>query len=150
MGMADIWLTAAARSALEELSSGQARAVNAAIRDIPGKRGQRFNIPGAPPAEPFLAIEPEDSDAPVVIYRRTTTDEQGDWLVVSLMNRSDYHAVRRAEQSLAAAPPAIRDIVNAVVEGTVATVNVTAPPGTASSTGGAAPTTGPGTSRKAG
>jgi hypothetical protein len=150
MVMADIWLTVAARSALEKLSPGQAGAVHAAIRDIPSKHGQRFNIPGAPPAEPFLAVEPENPDAPVVIYRRTTTDEQGDWLVVSLMNPGDYHAVRRAEQSLAAAPPAIRDIVNAVVEGAVATVNVNASPGTATTTSGAAPTTVPGIPRRAG
>src|ERR1039457_772499 len=95
MVMADIWLTVAARSALEKLSPGQAGAVHAAIRDIPSKHGQRFNIPGAPPAEPFLAVEPENPDAPVVIYRRTTTHEQGDWLVVSLMNTGAHTAVRR-------------------------------------------------------
>jgi hypothetical protein len=128
--MADIWLTAAARAALEGLSPPQAKAVNAAIRDIPSKPGHRLNFPGAPPAEPFLAAAPETPGAPVVIYRRATPDEGGDWLVVSLLNHDDYHAVVRAEETLATAPPAVRDLVNAAVAGTVATVNITTPPGT--------------------
>ena len=150
MTMAEIWLTAAARTALEKLPPAQARAVNSTIRDIPSKPGQRLNIPGAPQAEPFLAAQPENPDAPVVIYRRTTPDEQGDWLVVSLMNRDDYHAARRAEQTLASAPPAVRDLVN-VVAGTVATSATFPPPTvTTTSTPGAAPTASPSGPRKAG
>lgn len=151
MTMADIWLTTAARAALEKLPPAQAQAVNAAIHGIPSRPGQRLNIPGAPTAEPFLATEPEDPDAPIVIYRRTTPDEEGDWLVVSLMNPGDYRAARRAEQTLAAAPPAVRDLVNAAVAGTISSVDISAPPGTVTSsrTGGAAPTTGPGTPRTA-
>jgi hypothetical protein len=156
MTMADIWLTAAAEAAFGELKAtapDQADAVSDAINDITVRPGQRINLPGAPPAEPFLAKEPRDPGAPAVIYRRTTTDEPGEWLVVSLMNRDDYRAARQAEQTLAAAPPAVRDFVNAVVAGTVATVTVTAPPGTVTTTpptGGAVPTTGPDTPRPAG
>src|ERR1700722_7278201 len=133
MTMADIWLTAAAETAFSELRAtvpGQAAAVSDAINDIIVRPGQPTNLPGAPPAEPFLVKEPSDPSAPVVIYRRATTDEQGKWLVVSLMNRDDYRAARQAEQILAAAPPAVRNLVKTVIGGTVATIAVTAPPGT--------------------
>ena len=145
MTMADIWLTAAAEAAFGELQAtapDQADAVSAAIDAITAAEGRRIDLPGAPPAEPFLAKEPNDPRAPVVIYRRATTDEEGDWLVVSLMNRDDYRAARQAEQALATTPPAVRELVNGVVAGTVATANVTPPPGTVTVThGGAAATT---------
>ena len=145
MTMADIWLTAAARAALEKLPSVQAEAVHSAIDDINAAPGQRIDLPGAPPAEPFLAKEPRHPDAPAVIYRRTTTGEPGHWLVVSLMSRADYRAALRAEQELTTYPPAVREFVNAVVAGTVATVTSTAPPGNVTrnppQTGGAASTT---------
>ena len=58
------------------------------------------------------------------------------------MNRDDYRAARQAEQALATTPPAVRELVNGVVAGTVATANVTAKAGTVTVThGGAAPTT---------
>ena len=58
------------------------------------------------------------------------------------MNRDDYRAARQAEQALAATPPAVRELVNGVVAGTVATVNVAAPTGTVTTTqAGAAATT---------
>lgn len=50
MTTADIWLTAAARAALEKLPRAQAVIVNSVIRDIPRKPGRRLNIPGGPPA----------------------------------------------------------------------------------------------------
>lgn len=119
MTMADIWLTTAASAALGKLPPAQAEAVNDTIGDITAVPGQRFDIPGAPPAEPFLAKEPSNPDAPVVIYRRTTTGEAGDWLVVSLMNRADYRTFRGAEQELGAYPPAVREIINGAVTGIV-------------------------------
>ena len=70
MTMADIWLTAAAETAFSELRAtepGQAAAVSDAINDITVRPGQPTNLPGAPPAEPFLAKEPSDPSAPVVI-----------------------------------------------------------------------------------
>ena len=60
------------------------------------------------------------------------------------MNREDYRAARQAEQALATTPPAVRELVNGVVAGTVATANVTPKAGTVTVTvtrGGAAPTT---------
>jgi hypothetical protein len=145
MTMADIWLTAAARATLQRLPAAQAAAVRSAIDDITTEPGQRIDLPSAPPAEPFLAKEPRDPDAPAVIYRRTTPDEPGDWRVVSLMNRSDYRAARRAEQQLTNYPPAVRELVNAVVAGTVATITTAAPSGNVTinppQTGEAAPTT---------
>ena len=137
MADADIWLTAAAEAAfseLQETAPRQAAEVATAINDIPASPGRRIDVPGAPPAEPFLAIEPGDPKAPAVIYRHATGDEPGKWLVVSLMNRDDYRAALKAELALAAAPPNIRELVNAVVAGSVATVTVTAHPGTATAT----------------
>lgn len=152
MTMADIWLTAAARDALGKLPPGQAEAVNGAIGDITADPGQRIDLPGAPLAEPFLAKEPSHPDAPAVIYRRATPGEPGDWLVVSLMNRANYQAARRAEQELTTYPPAVREFVNAVVAGTVATATATAPRGDVTTnpaqTGGAAPTTSAASSSK--
>jgi hypothetical protein len=143
--MTDIWLTAAAEAAFSELQAtapGQAAAASEAINNITAREGRRSDLPGAPAAEPFLAIEPRDPDAPAVIYRHAANGEPGKWLVVSLMNRDDYRAARQAEQALAATPPAVRELVNGVVAGTVATVNVAAPTGTVTTTqAGAAATT---------
>ena len=143
----DTWLTAAAEAAfskLQETAPRQAAAVSEAIDTIPTTSGQRIDLPGAPPGEPFLVLEPRgDLDAPAVIYRHATADEPGKWLVVSLMNRDDYRAARQAEQALAATPPAIREFVNGVVAGTVGTTDVNAPAGAATVTqAGAVPTTG--------
>jgi hypothetical protein len=64
---------------------------------------------------------------------------------VSLMNREDYRAARQAERALASTPPAVRDLINGVVAGTVATADVAAATGTAGTAtvthGDAAPTT---------
>ena len=37
------------------------------------------------------------------------------------MNREDYRAARQAERALASTPPAVRELINGVVAGTVAT-----------------------------
>jgi hypothetical protein len=124
MTMADIWLTPAARNALEKLPPAQAGAVNSAIGDITAGPGQQIDLPGAPTAEPFLAKEPHDSDAPALIYRRATTGEPGNWLVVSLMKRDDYRAARQAEHELNNHPA--RDFVYAVLADTVAAATATA------------------------
>jgi len=145
MTMADIWLTAAAEAAFGELRAtapGQADSVSDAINHITAAGGRRIDLPCAPAAEPFLSIEPRDPDAPAVIYRHAANGEPGKWLVVSLMNREDYRAARQAERALAATPPAVRELVNGVVAGTVATANVTPEAGTVTVThGGAASTT---------
>lgn len=143
MTMTDIWLTAAAEAAFGELQAtapDHAAAVSDAINSITARAGRRIDLPGAPEAEPFLAIEPQEPDAPAVIYRHAANGEAGKWLVVSLMDRDDYNAARQAEQALATSPPAVREFVNGVVAGTVTTVDVAAPTGTATQ-GGAAATT---------
>jgi hypothetical protein len=145
MTMADIWLTAAAEAAFSELQAtapDQADAVSEAINTITAADGRRIDLPGAPAAEPFLAIEPRQPDAPAVIYRHAANGEPGKWLVVSLMNREDYRAARQAERALASTPPAVRDLINGVVAGTVATADVAAATRTATVTHrGAAPAT---------
>jgi hypothetical protein len=127
MTMADIWLTAAARGELEVLSPEAKLAVVETISAIGDRRGERLDIPVASAAEPFLALEPAVRQAPVVIYRRTTPEERGDWLVVSLMKRDEYDAARRAEEALAVAPASVRDIVNAAVAGTASTFSTPTP-----------------------
>ncbi len=115
--MAEIWLTAAAQDAYSELEAAapaQARAVSDAINDITARPGEPINLPGSSPAEPFLAKEPADADAPAVIYRRTTPGERGDWLVISLMDRAQYRAARQAEQALASYPPAVQSLIKGV------------------------------------
>jgi len=58
------------------------------------------------------------------------------------MNREDYRAARQAERALASSPPAVRELINGVVAGTVATADVAAATRTVTVTrGGAAPTT---------
>ena len=145
MTMADIWLTAAAEAAFSELRAtapDQADAVSEAINNITAADGRRIDLPGAPAAEPFLAIEPRQPDAPAVIYRHAANGEPGKWLVVSLMNREDYRAAMQAERALASSPPAVRELINGVVAGTIATADVAAATRTATVThGGAAPAT---------
>jgi hypothetical protein len=147
MTMADIWLTAAAEAAFSTLQAAapaQAEAVSDAINDITVSAGQRIDLPGAPPGEPFLAKEPRDPEAPAVIYRHATIEEQGEWLVVSLMGRDDYNAARRAERELATYPPTVQQFVRSVVgtvANTVSTANVAAHSGTVTVTQpGAVPT----------
>jgi hypothetical protein len=130
--MADIWLTAAAEAAFRRLQAttpSQAAAVRDAIDDIAVRPGRPMILPGLPPGESFFAKEPRDPKAPAVIYRDAASDEEGRWLVVSLLDRNDYHAARRAEKDLATYPPEVRNFVNAVVAGTVSTVTTNAPPG---------------------
>ena len=144
MSMTDIRITPAAQATFDALSEAkpeQAEAVHAAIREIGTRTGEPLDIPGSPPDTPFLALKTSLRDAPVVVYRRTLPDEPGDWLVVSLLSSEEYQDVRRAEEIMSTAP-AVREIVNAVVAGTVATVNVAAHPGTVTVTQpGAAATT---------
>jgi hypothetical protein len=117
MSMADIWLTAAARGELGTLPGDQRQAVGDVIGGIGAREGRPLDIPGAPAAAPFLALEPENPRAPVVIYRRTIPGEPGDWLVVSLLRHEDYDAARHAEQTLEAAPPAVRQFIKTAVAG---------------------------------
>jgi hypothetical protein len=127
MTMAEIWLTAAAQDAFNELkatSPEQADAVTDAINNIPRRPGRPINLPGAPPDAPFLAKEPSNPYAPAILYRHSTLGEQGEWLVVSLMKRDDYRAARQAERELAAYPPNVQSFVRRAIDsiaGTAAT-----------------------------
>jgi hypothetical protein len=111
MNMVDIWLTAAANEEFEALRGVDRAAVASAISIIatgpahPEFRyaHHRLNIPPGPGEEPFFAMRSGGGSAPAVIYRRTAPGEHGDWLVVSLMRPEDYDAMRRAEDTLAAA-----------------------------------------------
>ena len=119
MTVDEIWLTEAASAAFSALAAGspaQAAAVGDAISGIPSRPGRGIDIPGSPPGAPFLASEPADPAAPVVIYRRATAAERGAWLVVQLMGRDDYRAFREAEMKVITAPPEIRQQVTAILE----------------------------------
>jgi hypothetical protein len=131
MSMTEIRITPAAQAKLGELRAvhpEQARAVDAAIREIGTRTGEPLDIPGAPADTPFLALEISLREAPTVVYRRTRPDEPGDWLVVSLLGPEDYQNVRRAEVVISTTP-VVRDIVGAVIAGTVATTPTTTPAG---------------------
>lgn len=137
MADADVWLTVAAEDEFNKLQGAAADwadAVAEAINDITVKAGQPIDLPGAPPEAPFLAKEPPDPDAPAVIYRHAVIGEQGKWLVVSLMNRDDYRATRRAERELAAYPLPVQDLVRRVMStvADTAATNVNAEPGAVS------------------
>jgi hypothetical protein len=147
MSMTDIRVTPEAQAALDKLSKEQpeqAQAVRAAMNGLDTETAEPLHIPSAPPGTPFLALKTSLPDAPVVVYRRTTPDEPGDWLVVSLLSPKQYQQLRRAEETLDVDPGA-REIFTAVVAGTVPTSDATTPAGTPTitPTGGAVPTTGP-------
>lgn len=69
---------------------------------------------------------------PVIIYRSMLSSEGEGWLVVSLLSPAEYRNIGRAEE-LVTASPAAREIVNAVVAGTVATAGAATATGAAPS-----------------
>jgi hypothetical protein len=125
---------------IKELDQKQAEAVNGAIDSIGTVPGTRIDLPTADPAYPYYALLTSDPDAPVIIHRKTRPDEEGDWLVVSLMTPQQYRQQKEDERSGILADPAVRREIR-VAAGTAATVaantiaeNITH--------GGAVPTTG--------
>lgn len=125
---------------IKELDQRQALAVNRAIDSIVTDPGTVIDLPTGDPANPYRALRSGSGlDAPVIIYRRARKDEDGDFLVVSLMSSEQYRQQRADERSGILNDPAVREEIR-VAAGTAATVAARAIPGTPV-TGDAAPTT---------
>jgi hypothetical protein len=156
--MAEIRITRSAREQIGTLDAAAARAVDSALAALDERPGRPINLPGAPAGTSYLALPTRRSAAgPVIIYRPTLPSEGEGWLVVSLLSPEEYRNIGRAEE-LVTASPAAREIVNAVVAGTIATATVatataTAPPPTVITTpqtSGPVPTKDPATPRSPG
>jgi hypothetical protein len=126
------------------------RAVDLALATLDERPGRPINLPGAPAGTSYLGLPTRRSAAgPVIIYRPMLPSEGEGWLVVSLLSPAEYRNIGRAEE-LVTASPAAREIVNAVVAGTVATAGAATATGAAPSptvfstqqTGGSVATTG--------
>jgi hypothetical protein len=142
--MAEIRVTRRAQEQINALDDAGARAVDWAIQGIGERTSEPIKLPGAPPGTTYLALPARNATAgPVIIYRPLLPDEGDGWLILSLLSREEYRNIRQAEE-LVATSPAAREIVDAAVAGTVATVKVEAHFGSVSTTSpppGAAPTT---------
>jgi hypothetical protein len=113
-----------------KLVNKQAAAVNRAIDRIGTVPGRRIDLPTAPPGTPYYALQTSNPDAPVIIYREMRKEEDGDYLVVSLMTPSQFRQQQEVEESGVLDDPALRQEVR-VVANTAATTAVRAFPGTA-------------------
>jgi hypothetical protein len=96
----DVRLTNAVADAIKGLEPDEAEAVIRVIERLDSAEGEPADLPGAPPGTQYLAITPENPKAPVVIYRPMLSNEEGDWLVTSLIPRDNYHAWRGATERL--------------------------------------------------
>lgn len=123
-----------------KLEKAQATAVNRAIDRIGTVPGRRIDLPTAPPGTPYYALQTSNPGAPVVIYREMRKEEDGDYLVVSLMTPGQFRQQQEVEESGILDDPALRQEVR-VVANTAATTAVRAIPGTVSQAD-AAPTAG--------
>jgi hypothetical protein len=112
-----IRVTRAVNSMLREMRAaepGKAKAVDAAISSIPRDSGVpvRIDVPGAPPGREYRAVVPFERDAPVVIYRRLEPGDRadGDWLVITLIDRDEFDDYQRAAMRGILDNPAVREI----------------------------------------
>jgi hypothetical protein len=151
--MAEIRVTRSANEQIGALDAADARAVDSALAALDERPGRPINLPGAPAGTSYLALPTRRSAAgPVIIYRPMLPSEGEGWLIVSLLSPAEYRNIGRAEE-LVTVSPAAREIVNAVVAGTVATATATAPPPTVITTpqtGGPVPTKDPAAPRSPG
>lgn len=119
--MADILVTQTGQKQIKKLSNTDAKAVDEALQIIDKVTGEPIDLPGAPGRTSYLALSTRLQDGragPVIIYRPSQSSEHADWVIVYLLSREQYKDVRRAE-GLVATTPAVRDIVNAFMSGTV-------------------------------
>jgi hypothetical protein len=111
-----------------EAQPAEAVAVNRAIDRVGTVPGRRIDLPTAPRGTPYYALRTSNPDAPVIIYRKMRDDEDGDWLVVSLMTPAQYRQQQEVEQSGYSTTPAVRQEVKVAAD-TAATAAVRAFPG---------------------
>jgi hypothetical protein len=92
----DVRMTKAVAGELQQMSRQRRAAVTATIDRIGLDRGEPADVPGAPAGTEYLALTPHDHRAPIVVYRPMLPEEDGDWLVTSLVAREQYDRWRKA------------------------------------------------------
>jgi hypothetical protein len=70
--------------------------------------GKPVDIPGAPRGTRYLALEPEESALPVIIYRPNLPSEGSGWLIAALLDRDTYAQQREAESRGLLSNPTVR------------------------------------------
>jgi hypothetical protein len=85
---------------LAQLDPPERRAVVRAMARVGREDGRPFPLEGE---HDYMVLVPQDSTtAPVVVYRRVdgARDEPDGWRVISLLDRSDYNAVRKWQRTV--------------------------------------------------
>ena len=112
-GPSNVRMTPVAIDALHELARPQAESVAraiAAIGQVPGKPVEAPNGNGN--GRQYLAIVPDDGEAPVVMYRES---EDNGYLVTALVDRDTYRTYEITEQ-----PSFLRSVTFRTAVGAVA------------------------------
>jgi hypothetical protein len=94
--MAGVEISQSVMRRLRSTEPAVAAEITRTVLRIPRENGTliRLDVPNDPPGRSYFALAPEDTLAPVVIYRR-----DGDkFLVTALMDREKYSAYRQVEQ----------------------------------------------------
>lgn len=95
-GASNVRMTPAAVGALRKLARPQAESVARAIATIGQARGKPVEAPnGNGNGRQYLAIVPDDDEAPVVMYRNS---EDKGFLVTALVDRDTYQTYEISEQ----------------------------------------------------
>ena len=94
-GQSNVRMTPAAVDALHKLARPQAESVARAIASIGQAEGKPVVAPGENDAK-YLALAPDNEDAPVVMYRAT---DDGGYLVTALVDSATYKTYEIAEHS---------------------------------------------------
>jgi len=96
-GQSNVRMTPAAIDALHDLARPQAEAVARAIAAIGQVEGRPVTAPdeGNGNGRQYLAMVPDDHEAPVVMYRES---DDGGYLVTALVDRATYQTYEIAEQ----------------------------------------------------
>ena len=81
---------AAVLAGLLAISLALIAAERSRIVPLPTGKQLTLPVPGDPPGTTYRALLPEPERAPAVIYRPAFANEQGKWLVTTLMDRQAY------------------------------------------------------------
>jgi hypothetical protein len=103
-------MTSAAIDALHKLARPQAESVARAIATIGQVPGKPVEAPGGNGRQ-YLAVVPDDEQAPVVMYRAS---EDNGYLVTALVDRDTYQTYEIAEQPSILRSTTFRTAVGAV------------------------------------
>ena len=113
-GPSNVRMTPAAIDALHKLARPQAESVARAIASIgqvPGKPVEAPNGNGNGNGRQYLAIVPDEDEAPVVMYRES---EDNGYLVTALVDRDTYQTYEITEQPSFLRSTTFRTAVGAV------------------------------------